>query len=149
VINGEIPAKEQPKLIQYASNARWGTHSVIWDKNDGGDGIQHPAAFVHYKKHTRQLNIGSLEKYNSSAVNIIRGGASDVYAAIKDKTYPYPVLYFHDPKTRELVIVNVKGQNIASYYMMDNSKFDGKMSAQDVTVKLKGGLTKWIKSALS
>ena len=148
-IDGEIPSNEQKNLIDYAQNARWGTHPVTWHKSYGGDGEKHPTSFVHYKKHASDLGIKSMEEYNNAAMNLIRSGSRDVYLAIKNKEHPYPVLLFHNPKTRELAIVNIKGQNIASYYIIDADKWHKRIEKQEILLKLKGGLMKWIQFALS
>lgn len=148
-IDGEVPNNEQKNLIDYAQNARWGTHPVTWQKNYGGDGKKHPTAFVHYKKHASQVGANSMAEYNNKAMNLIRGGSRDVYLAIEKKEHPYPVLLFHNPATRELVVVNVKGQTIASYYQMRNGQWENKVQRHEIFLKLKGGLMKWIKSMLS
>ncbi len=148
-INGEIPQKEQAGLIRYAVNARWGAHGAVWPKSYGGDGQKHPVAFVHFKKHGKELGVASLAEYNTGAINLIRGGARDVYLAVKEKEHPYPVLLFHNPKTRELAIVNIKGQHLASYYIIDADKWEKRFAKHEIRFKLKGGLTKWIKSAFS
>lgn len=148
-INGEIPNTEQVNLIAYAQNARWGTHPVAWETKNGGDGLMHPTAFVHYKKHASQVGVKSMEEYNNAAMNLIRGGSRDVYLAIKEKKHPYPVLLFHDPKTRHLVVVNIKGQHIASYYKMEIGQWESKLKRTNIYMKLKGGLMKWIQSMLS
>ena len=82
-------------------------------------------------------------------LNLIRSGSRDVYLTIKNKEHPYPVLLFHNPKTRELAIVNIKGQNIASYYIIDADKWHKRIEKQEILLKLKGGLMKWIQSVLS
>ena len=148
-INGEIPDREQARLIQYAGNAGWGTHQVIWPKSGGGDGEPHPTSFVHYKKHASDVRAASMSDYNAKAMNLIGGGSRDVYAAIFDKKHPYPVLFFHNPKTRELVVVNVKGQNIVTYHIINDKQWENKLRSQDVRVKLKGGLTKWASAIFS
>ena len=148
-VNGEIPRKEQGRLIQYASNAHWGTHEATWPKNRGGDGRKHQTAFVHYKVHGADVKAGTMSDYNARAMNLIRGGSRDVYLAMEDKAYPYPILLFHDPRTRELVVVNVKGQTLASYYIMREGQWEDKVLRHDIMIPLKGGLRKWIRSALS
>ncbi len=148
-INGEIPRKEQSTLIQYASNAKWGTLEVVWYKKDGGDGKKHPTALVHFRRHAKDLQIKSMAEYNERAMNLIRGGSRDTYLVIEDKKHPYPVLFFHNPKTRELAVVNVKGQHLASYYRMKNGQWEKKLVKQNVRVKLEGGLMKWTAFALS
>ena len=109
----------------------------------------HPTAFVHYKKHASDLGIRSMEEYNLSAMNLIRRGGRDVYLAIENKEHPYPVLLFHDPKTDELAVVNIKGQNIASYYIIKGKKWHDRLARHEIQIKLKGGLAKWIQSVLS
>lgn len=148
-INGEVPKKELSTLIQYAANASWGTHPVTWQEKHGGDGEKHPAVFVHYKRHAAALRANSMAEYNEAAMNLIRGGSRDVYLTIEKKEHPYPVLLFHNPKTRELVVVNVKGQRLASYHRLRVDQLEKKLPKLDVSVKLGGGVMKWIKSALS
>lgn len=144
-INGEVPRREQAGLIDFARNARWGTHPVVWHKRYGGDGKEHPTVFVHYKRHAS----ASMEEYNAAAMNLIRGGPRDVYLAIEEKRHPYPVLLFHNPQTREIAIVNVKGQTLASYYIMRSGQWESKFTRREICIKLRGGLRKWIRSELS
>ncbi len=148
-INGEVPRREQVGLIDFARNARWGTHRATWHKRDGGDGEKHPTAFVHFRRHAKDLRIRTMSEYNEAAMNLIRGGSRDVYLVIAKKEHPYPVLLFHNPKTRELAVVNIKGQHLASYYRMRSGQWEKKLAKQNAYVKLKGGLMKWIKSTLS
>lgn len=148
-INGEIPRGEETRLIDYARNAKWGTHDAVWQKRYGGDGEKHPTAFVHYMRHAKNLHVSSMAEYNEAAMNLIRGGSRDVYLVIEKKEFPYPMLFFHDPKTREFALVNVKGQHLASYYLLRNGQWEDKLARQNARIKLKGGLTKWIKSTLS
>ena len=148
-IDGEIPFEEQKNLISYAKNSHWGTHSVTWPKSYGGDGEKHPTAFVHYKKHASQVGANSMDEYNIAAMNLVRGGSRDVYLAIEDKMHPHPVLFFHNPKTQELAIIHIKGQNIATYHVTNAKQWERKLKKQQVCLKLKGGVMKWIKSMLS
>ena len=90
-----------------------------------------------------------MSEYNEAAMNLIHGGSRDVYLVIAKKEHPYPVLLFHNPKTRELAVVNIKGQHLASYYRMRSGQWEKKLAKQNAYVKLKGGLMKWIKSTLS
>lgn len=148
-IDGEVPQKERPGLIGYARNARWGAHKAVWEKRNGGDGDKHATSFVHYMKHSPELRISSMAAYNEAAMNLISGGSRDVYLAIEQKEHPYPVLLFHNPKTRELVRVNVKGQHIATYYVIGDKQWKRLQSKHNIWLRLKGGLMKWIRSELS
>jgi hypothetical protein len=117
-IDGEIPKDEQPRLIDFAKNAHWGTHKRTWRKSEGGDDKEHPTSFVHFKKHVSQVSAATMEEYNQRMMSLIRRAGREVYLTIEDKQYPYPQLVFYDAKTRETAIVNLKGQQIASYYVM-------------------------------
>ena len=119
-IDGEIPKDEQPRLIDYAKNAHWGSHKRIWSKSEGGDDKEHPTSFVHFKKHASQVNATTMEEYNQGLMSLIRRAGRDVYLTIENKQYPYPQLVFYDAKTRETAIVNLKGQQFASYYLKGN-----------------------------
>ncbi len=141
-IDGEIPKRELTGLMDYARNSHWGTHRTIWDRRHGGDGEQHATSFVHYQRHGRQ-RYASMEAYNQAAVDLIRRGGRQVFLTIKDKEHPYPVLLFRDPKTAELAVVNLKGQNLASFYLCKGRKWQKRLNENDIAIELPRGLQKW------
>ena len=136
VIDGEIPKDEQPRLVDFARNARWGTHKRIWEESDGGDGGGHSAAFVHFKKHAAHVGASTMEEYNQRLMSLVRRAGRDVYLTIENKEYPYPQLVFYDAKTREMAVINMKGQQIASYYMKSGTKFEKGLQGLDIVQKL-------------
>jgi SPP1 gp7 family putative phage head morphogenesis protein len=145
-IDGEIPKAEQPRLIDYAKNARWGSHKRLWEKARGGDGREHPTSFVHFNIHAPEMGIPTMEEYNQGWISLIRRAGRDVYLTIEKKEHPYPQLVFHDAHTREVVIVNLKGQQIASYYK--KSGFDKQLRKRYAVVQqLEDArkIQKWIK----
>ena len=66
------------------------------------------------------MGAATMEEYNQRMMSLIRRAGRDVYLTIADKQYPYPQLVFYDAKTRETAIVNLKGQQFASYYLKGN-----------------------------
>jgi SPP1 gp7 family putative phage head morphogenesis protein len=126
-IDGEIPKDDQPRLIDYARNARWGTHKQVWEKAAGGDGKEHPTSFVHFKKHASQVNAATMEEYNQHMMSLIRRAGRDVYLTIEDKEYPYPQLVFYDAQTKEMAVINLKGQQIATYYIKNKEDFEAQL----------------------
>jgi hypothetical protein len=146
-IDGEIPEGEQPRLIDYARNARWGMHRRTWSESEGGDGKEHQTAFVHFKKHAYDVNAASLEEYNQGLVSLIRRAGREVWLTIEKKEHPYPQLLFYDAKTREFAVVNLKGQNIASYYSMNGKQFGNTLKRRNVVIQLTDAreIKKWIR----
>lgn len=147
VINGEVPRGQLSKIISYAKNAHWGTHNLIWDERSGGDGRPHPTAFTHYMKHRGQfknVTIRSQSEYNQRAMDLIRGGKRGLYLAIRNKEHPYPVLIAYDPHTEEFAAVNLKGQNIATYYQVDARSWEAKKNGHDVFIELSKEVQKWV-----
>lgn len=144
-IDGEMPAKETSRMLDYARNARWGTHSAVWGKTFGGDGKEHPTSFVHYKKHGRDIGASSMTEYNERIDSLIRRGGRDAYMVIRRKEYPYPQLLFYDEKSRELAVINIKGQQIASFFEAEGFKFEKLLKRNDVVLKLEKmrGVVKW------
>lgn len=146
-INGDVPRNKVSELVGYAKNAHWGTHNQIWDKRNGGDGKPHPTAFVHYMKHRGQfkhIKIESQLEYNQRAMELIRGGKRDLYLAIRNKEHPYPVLMAYDPQTEEFVAVNIKGQNIATYYHVGTHAWEAKKNGHEIFIALPKEVQKWI-----
>ena len=85
-IDGKVPKREIPRLLDYARNARWGTHLRPWERSAGGDGQKHPTAFVHFKKHgLREMEFRTLEEYNQALISLVRRADRDVYLAIHKK----------------------------------------------------------------
>lgn len=145
-IDGEVPKNEVPKLLDAARNAHWGTHKQILPKRYGGDGKPHSSFMAHALRHGHpsELNMTPAE-YNQAAINLIRRADRDAYLVVVDKRHPYPVLYFHDPKTREFAVVNVKGRQIATYHILEQNKFLEKLRDKcEIALHLGAkGVMKW------
>jgi hypothetical protein len=146
-IDGETPKDEQPKLIDYARNARWGAHLQVWQKARKGDGKEHSTSFVHFKTHSAEMGMKTMEEYNQGLMSLIRRAGRDVYLTIEDKKYPYPQLIFYDAKTRETAIINLKGQQIATYFTATGKKFEKLLGKLRIVQKLDEArkIQKWIK----
>ena len=147
-IDGEVPRREIPKLLAYARNAHWGTHLRIWERLRGGDGRQHPTAFVHFKTHgKREMGFRSLEEYNQALISLVRRADRDVYLAIHKKEHPYPVLVFRDDRTQETAVIYLKGQQFATYFRPNDRRFEALLGTYDISLKLENarGVMKWIK----
>jgi hypothetical protein len=146
-IDGEIPRKEQTRLIDYAKNARWGTHKRTWSESKGGDGKEHPASFVHFREHSSDVGAATMEEYNQGWMSLIRRAGRDVWLTIEKKEHPYPQLLFYDAKTREFAVVNLKGQHIASYYSMNGKQFSNTLKRRNVATQLTDAreIKKWIR----
>ena len=147
-IDGEAPRREIPRLLDYARNARWGTHLRVWERSAGGDGQEHPTAFVHFKKHgLREMELHSLEEYNQRLVSLVRRAGRDVYLAIRKKEHPYPVLIFRDERTQETVVINLKGQQFATFFRPNDKSFATLLRSYDISLKLENarGVMKWIR----
>lgn len=138
-IDGEVPHKEVPKLLAYAKNARWGTHKLEYR------GVWRQAANHHYIKHAGNVGASSMAEYNTKLMELVRGGKRDVFVAIKEKEHPHPVLMMRDSKTQEYVVVNIDGQQIASYYRLNDKKWEKLLQKQDVLLKLPKEVSKWIR----
>lgn len=137
--DGEISTKEAVRLVDYARNASWGEHKTKWK------GKEYHTALYHYDKHKGNVKAASWADYNGAARDMVRRGRREIYLVIEEKKKPYPVLYFYKRATKELTVVNVKGQNIASYYKKDAKSIDRMLDKSDASIKLNGGITKWIK----
>lgn len=147
-IDGEAPQREIPRLLAYARNAHWGTHLRTWERSAGGDGQKHPTAFVHFKKHgLREMELRTLEEYNQALISLLRRSDRDVYLAIQKKEHPYPVLVFRDDQTQETAVINLKGQQVATFFKSNNKKFDELRIRHNIFLKLDRarGLMKWIR----
>jgi hypothetical protein len=146
VIDGETPREEQSRLIDYARNARWGTHKRTWAESKGGDGKEHLASFVHFHEHGQEMGITTMEEYNQRLMSLIRRAGRDVYLTIGDKLYPYPQLVFYDAKTQEVAVINLKGQQVATYFMAAGKKFEKHLEKLNVVQKLDEArkIQKWI-----
>ncbi len=147
-IDGEVPRREIPKLLAYARNAHWGTHLRIWERLRGGDGRQHPTAFVHFKTHgEREMGFRTLEEYNQALVSLVHRADRDVYLAIHKKEHPYPVLVFRDDRTQETAVIYLKGQQFATYFRPNDRRFEALLGTHDISLKLENarGVMKWIK----
>ena len=147
-IDGEAPRREIPRLLDYARNARWGTHLRVWERSAGGDGQEHPTAFVHFKKHgLREMELHSLEEYNQRLVSLVRRAGRDVYLVIRKKEHPYPVLIFRDERTQETAVINLKGQQFATFFRPNDKSFATLLRGYDISLKLENarGVMKWIR----
>ena len=143
-INGEVPHKQLPGLVGYAKNARWGTHKLTWN------GIDRQTARHHYEKHKDDVKAASMSDYNSLAIELVRNGKSSQYLAMQDKMCaPYPVLYARDDDTGNVAVINIKGQNIATFLNMNDNKWSKLAEKQEIWLELPKGISKWIKSMLS
>ncbi|MDO5562795.1 MAG: hypothetical protein Q4F74_04200 [Synergistaceae bacterium] len=137
-IDGEAPHKEVSKLLAYAKNAHWGTHKLEYQ------GIWREAARHHYIKHANDVGVSSMAEYNTKLMELVRGGKRDVFVAIKEKEHPHPVLMMRDNKTQEYVVININGQQIASYYRLNDKKWEKLLQKQDVLLRLPREVSKWI-----
>lgn len=147
-IDGEAPRRDIPKLLDYARNARWGTHLRVWERSRGGDGRQHPTAFIHFKTHgEREMGFRTLEEYNQGLVSLVRRAGRDVYLAIRKKEHPYPVLIFRDERTQETAVINLKGQQVATFFRPNDKSFATLLRGYDISLKLENarGVMKWIR----
>ena len=139
-MNGELPKNAERTLIDYAMNSKWGTHKMP------GSGMS-PSRF-HLEKHGRKMGFTNLADYNAKVMEVARSAKSDRWLIIRDKIEsPFPVLYSRDPKSGYMLVVNIKGQMIASFYKISDRKWDNlikKINAEGACVHLKGGLAKWI-----
>ena len=147
-IDGEAPRREIPKLLAYARNARWGTHLRTWERSCGGDGRDHPTAFVHFKTHgVREMGFRTLEEYNQALVSLVRRADRDVYLTIRKKEHPYPVLVFRDERTQETAVINLKGQQFATFFRPNDKRFETLLKDYDISLKLENarGVMKWIR----
>ncbi|WP_462362844.1 hypothetical protein [Pyramidobacter porci] len=142
-IDGEVPANELPKLLDYAMKCHWGSHEVPWDKNIGGDGTKRPAAFVHYMKHGKREFHTTLAEYNERIFSLIRRGNRDAYLMVENKNAPHPQIAFYDKKTGEQAIISLEGQTIATF--SKRKKFKPRAEVQVVVplLKMKGVTKAW------
>ena len=99
--------------------------------------MKHRGQFKHIK-------IESQLEYNQRAMELIRGGKRDLYLAIRNKEHPYPVLMAYDPQTEEFVAVNIKGQNIATYYHVGTHAWEAKKNGHEIFIALPKEVQKWI-----
>lgn len=136
-IDGEVPRKEVPKLLSYAKNAHWGAHKLELD------GKQYSAGLYHYMKHKDDVGAKSMAEYNSKLMELLRGGNRDIYVAIHRKEYPHPVLLVRDNNTQEYAVINIDGQQIASYYKMNDRKWEAQLRKQQSLLKLPKEVSKW------
>ena len=145
-IDGEIPKDEQPRLIDYAKNAHWGSHRRKWSESKGGDGKEHATSFVHFQEHASEMGISTMEEYNQHIMSLIRRAGRKVWLTIDKKEYPYPQLVFYDEDTKEVAIVNVKGQQIASLHAKNKKKFEQWLQKKNVKTQLDRAMEiqKWI-----
>ena len=91
-----------------------------------------------------------MSDYSSTAIELVRNGKSSLYLAMQDKaSAPYPVLYAMDNDTGNVAVINIKGQNIATFLNMNDNKWNKMTEKQKIWLELPKGLSKWIKSMLS
>jgi hypothetical protein len=142
-IDGEVPRKALPSLVDAARKARWGTHKALWDRRQGGDGREHPTFFVHAMKHGVRNGLSPSE-YNQGAIDLIRRSGRDAWLVVVNKEHPYPVLYFRDPKSEEFAVVNLEGGQIATYHRLSNDRFVKRLARAEVALELPmRGIAKW------
>lgn len=142
--DGDVSTKDTAQLIDYARNARWGTHELPWEKRHGGDDKLYPTDVAHFLKHRNDVGVSTIEEYNKEIKRMLSGRNCDVFLVIKDKKYPYPKLLFRETTSEKLLIINVKGQNIASCHFMYEKKWVKGMKNYNVFLKLRGGIIKWL-----
>ena len=121
-IDGEVPHKELPKLLDYAMKCHWGRHLTAWKKAKRGDGIKRAAMFSHYKEHGKNEMHVSLSEYNERISSLIRRAGRDVYLLLESKTQSHPQLAFYDAKSKELLVLSLEGQTIASFFKRNKFK---------------------------
>ena len=79
-------------------------------------------------------------------MSLIRRAGRKVWLTIDKKEYPYPQLVFYDEDTKEVAIVNVKGQQIASLHAKNKKKFEQWLQKKNVKTQLDRAreIQKWI-----
>ncbi|RKJ80551.1 MULTISPECIES: hypothetical protein [unclassified Pyramidobacter] len=142
-IDGEVPAKELPGLLDYAMKCHWGSHKATWKKQDGGDGLEHPTAFVHYMKHGKREFHATMAEYNEQIASLIRRGGRDAYLIIEDKKAPHPQIVFHDTKTGEQAIISLEGQTISTFFKTKKFRFRARAQVVMPLPKMKGVMKTW------
>lgn len=140
-INGEVPKKSESILVDYARNARWGTHKLYFRNS------LNTSALYHFKRHGNDMGLASLQDYNAELMRVIKSGKSEKWLVIPDKIKkPYPILYARDAKTRFVAIINLDGQTIASFYEMNDQYWDDLLNMikkHGNYIQLNRGITKW------
>lgn len=146
IIDGEVPRGELPKIIDNARTAKWGTHKTTLRQREGGNDRAHPTFMAHAIKHGKNDMKIPPSEYNQRAVDLIRRGNRDAFMVITDKANPEPKIYFHDPDTREVVIVKLKWNEISSFFRLKPGRDVKKLFAKsDVIMPLAvRGVQKWI-----
>ena len=88
-----------------------------------------------------------MEEYNQALISLLRRSDRDVYLAIQKKEHPYPVLVFRDDRTQETAMINLKGQQVATFFKSNDKKFDELRIRHNIFLKLDRarGLMKWIR----
>ena len=77
----------------------------------------------------------------------MRRADRDVYLAIHKKEHPYPVLIFRDEQTQETAVINLKGQQFATFFKANDKKFNELGARYNIFFKLEEarGVMKWIR----
>ena len=93
------------------------------------------------------MGFRSLEEYNQGLVSLVRRAGRDVYLAIRKKEHPYPVLIFRDERTQETAVINLKGQQFATFFRPSNKRFEALLRDYGISLKLESArsVMKWIR----
>ena len=93
------------------------------------------------------MGFRSLEEYNQGLVSLVRRAGRDAYLAIQKKEHPYPVLVFRDDRTQETAIINLKGQQFATFFKGNDDKFERLRKKHNIFLKLEEarGVMNWIR----
>lgn len=93
------------------------------------------------------MGFRTLEEYNQGLVSLVRRADRDVYLAIRNKEHPYPVLVFRDDRTQETAIINLRGQQFATFFKGNDKKFEELRTRHNIFLKLERarGVMKWIR----
>lgn len=93
------------------------------------------------------MGFRTLEEYNQRLVSLVRRAGRDVYLVIRKKEHPYPVLIFRDERTQETAVINLKGQQVATFFRPNDKSFATLLRGYDISLKLENarGVMKWIR----
>ena len=93
------------------------------------------------------MGFRTLEEYNQGLVSLVRRAGRDVYLVIRKKEHPYPVLIFRDERTQETAVINLKGQQFATFFRPNDKRFEALLKAYEISFKLEEarGMMKWIR----
>ena len=93
------------------------------------------------------MGFRTLEEYNQGLVSLVRRAGRDVYLVIRKKEHPYPVLILRDERTQETAVINLKGQQVATFFRPNDKRFATLLRGYDISLKLENarGVMKWIR----